>query len=112
MGSKNLIRNAQAGTYVAMRQSFQGANLYAQTESATPPDALRVLFYVVYSYGPHFPLFVYDPRDGGVWYENEDRYSVTTSKHRSQSHPHVDTIKVSTAALKNLIATGKKPGEE
>ena len=43
--------------------------------------------YAVYSYGEHWPLFVwYD----GTWYGNEDKYSPTTTKHQSQTHPLAD----------------------
>lgn len=55
--------------------------------------------YIVYSYGHHWPMFVFD-RASGVWYENEDKYSVTTSKHRSQSHPRVDTVKLSLSDIR------------
>ena len=34
--------------------------------------------YGVFSYGEHWPLHVWD---GQQWHHNEDRYSVTTSKH-------------------------------
>ena len=57
--------------------------------------------YVVYSYGTHWPLFMWD---NGEWWENEDKYSRTTTKHRSQTHPHVDTSKGSRTYLKHMIA--------
>lgn len=59
--------------------------------------------YVVYSYGEHWPLFVYH---NGVWYENSERYSVTTSKHRSVSHPHCETVPASCDTLKKFIDYG------
>jgi hypothetical protein len=59
--------------------------------------------YVVYSYGTHWPLFVWHE---GTWYENADRYSVTTSKHRSAAHPHCTTIPASCDALKAFIEWG------
>jgi hypothetical protein len=59
--------------------------------------------YVVYSYGKHFPLFVHQD---GIWYENQDRYSVSTSKHRSQSHPHTNTMPMTTSALQRIIDDG------
>lgn len=64
--------------YVEKKIPFQNSNgqLFGRWE--TP------LMYVVYSYGPHWPLFVWDGFD---WYENEDKYSPTTSKHRTQAHP-------------------------
>jgi hypothetical protein len=43
--------------------------------------------YIVYSYGSHFPLFIYE---GGAWYANADKYSVTTNRHYSHAHPHCD----------------------
>lgn len=56
---------------------FQANNLYAQN---------RGRFYVVFSYGEHWPLWVHDNRSH-VWYENSDKYSVTTGRHKSQSRP-------------------------
>ena len=38
--------------------------------------------YVVYSYGYHWPIAVYD-RAARMWYVNDDKYSVTTSRHAS-----------------------------
>ncbi len=38
--------------------------------------------YVVYSYGDHWPLAVYEDMTG-TWYVNTDRYSNTTSRHAS-----------------------------
>ena len=37
--------------------------------------------YVVYSYGKHFPVAMYDESLG--WSVNTDRYSPTTSRHQS-----------------------------
>lgn len=62
------------------------------------------LLYVVYSYGEHWPLFAWD---NGEWYENEDKYSPTTSKHHSQTHPHKETDKRSRTWLRNFITDHK-----
>lgn len=43
--------------------------------------------YAVYSYGEHWPLFVYDWRVN-QWYENVDKYSVTTTRHASHTRPY------------------------
>lgn len=56
--------------------------------------------YVVYSYGYHYPMFAYL---NGTWYENSDKYSVTTSKHHGQARPAGDTVKVNTEDLQRLI---------
>lgn len=38
--------------------------------------------YAVFSYGEHFPLFVYS-NVSQSWFMNCDRYSATTARHRS-----------------------------
>lgn len=87
-------------TSVQSCREFQcHGSLYAKWETAA--DGTRM--YVVYSYGDHWPLFVCHD---GVWYENSDRYSVTTSKHRSQSHPHCDTMLVPCDLLKKYVRYG------
>jgi len=43
--------------------------------------------YAVYSYGNHWPLWVYD-WNSNQWYENVDKYSVTTSRHASHTKPY------------------------
>lgn len=85
---------------VKARGAFQRyGSLYAEWRTAS--DGTRM--YVVYSYGEHWPLFVCHD---GTWYENSERYSVTTSKHRSASHPHCDTIPATCDDLKRFISRG------
>lgn len=83
--------NFKARQHVQDRQPFTGNNTFGERVG----DA-----YAVYSYGYHWPLFVHVD---GKWYENEGRYSVTTSKHRSQLHPLCDTELVSVNDLKDMI---------
>ncbi len=54
--------------------------------------------YIVWSYG-WWPLYVYK---NGKWYENISRYSVTTSKQKSQSRPTSDTIQLEHSEIKRL----------
>ena len=86
------ISNKTARQFVQVRAPFTGNNTFAE---------LRNGIYVVFSYGDHFPLFAFV---NGEWFENEDKYSVSTSKHRSQLHPLCDTHKLSTAALKSVYS--------
>jgi len=58
--------------------------------------------YVVYSYGPHFPLLVYNPSEQ-KWYHNSDKYSTSTSKHLTQLRPLCETFPLNTKALQSLI---------
>jgi hypothetical protein len=94
------IRTTRRGarTHIQNLQPFKMSNgtLYGRwVETQTPTPA-----YVVYSYGPHWPLFIYCD---GTWYENEDKRSMTTSHHRSYAHPHTDTTPRSTTWLRGFI---------
>lgn len=64
---------------------FKDTNKYARNEA-------NGRLYVVYSYRDTWPMFIYD-RQTGMWYETENKYSVTTSRHRTQCHPYCDTQK-------------------
>jgi len=81
------ISNIRARGFVQDRKAFKANNLFAVTKGNK---------YIVYSYGTHFPLFLFSD---GIWYENQDKYSVTTSKQKTQSHPLCNTQKVSTEWL-------------
>lgn len=87
------VANFAARTQVQQLVPFTGNNTFARHVGPA---------YVVYSYGEHWPLFVHMD---GQWYENGDRYSVTTSKHRSQLHPLTDTNIVSITELCDMIDT-------
>lgn len=88
------VANSNARKYVQQRKPFRGNNTYG----ACIEDR-----YVVYSYGEHWPLFMYDD---GRWFANSDRYSRTTSKHRSQLHPLTDCTSMSPSEMCDLAAYG------
>ena len=77
------VSNIRSRSYVQDRLPFKANNLFAVTKGNK---------YIVYSYGVHFPLFLFS---NGIWYENQDKYSVTTSKHKTQSPPLCNTQTVS-----------------
>lgn len=86
MSSVPRIANARCRRYVQSKHPFKANNLSAEWTTRDESD-----MYIVFSYG-YWPLFIFTV---GQWYENEERYSVTTSKHRSQSHPLVGTTLLS-----------------
>ena len=96
------IANRDARQYVLRRKPFDGSNLYARRRTLVTSDD-TVTWYTVYSYGEHYPMFIHI---NGYWFENEDKYSVSTSKHRSQSHPHAVTFPLSTQWMKVLAEQG------
>ena len=83
--------NSSARSMVQAKIPFTGNNTFGENLNGA---------YVVFSYGHHWPMFACID---GTWYENDGRYSTTTSKHRSQLHPLEDTEKVSLEELLNLV---------
>ena len=91
-----VIANQNARKYVENRQVFTGSHTFSEYAKNKNGGEL----YVVFSYGYHFPLFVFTENQ---WYFNKDKYSVTTSKHKSQLRPNVTNfIELNTQELKEL----------
>lgn len=87
---KMKIPNYKAKEYVQNRQPFTGSNTFGECVG----DA-----YVVYSYGHHWPMFIYV---GNKWYENKDSRSVSTSKHQTQLRP-CNTNLINGSELRDMI---------
>ncbi len=85
------IANKNAHFYVDEKMEFQGNNIFACWLDG---------MYIVYSYGIHFPIYVFKE---GEWYGNEEKYSVTTSKHQSQTRPNAQIKWVKTEELYMII---------
>ncbi len=97
------IANRDARQYVLQRKPFDGSNLYARQRTLVTDDD-TVTWYIVYSYGEHYPMFIHI---NGHWFENDYGYSRTTNKHRSQCYPHgADTFPLSTQWMKVLAEQG------
>ncbi len=101
------VANSKCRDHVVARLPFKGSNLWGEWVKPLAHDKQQ---YVVYSYGQHFPAYVYAE---GMWFENEDKpcsyrmvYSPTTSKHMSQARPTDKTILLSTRAMIALVAEG------
>lgn len=79
------INGRKCRPYVEKKIPFKNSNgqLFGRWE--TP------LMYVVYSYGEHWPLYVWDGFD---WFENEDKYSRTTTHHRGYARPYTDNPQI------------------
>lgn len=76
------ISRREAAVKVQRRDLFTGSNIFGNWY-----DDL----YIVFSYGKHWPLFIYD-KSVEQWFGNEDKYSHTTSTHFSMLHPGVDNM--------------------
>ncbi len=82
--SLKMIANGKARECVDNLTPFRASNLCAEWSEGSYTDGLRR--FVVYSYRYTWPLFVYDEL-ADQWYENETRFSKTTSRHRNQCQP-------------------------
>lgn len=92
-----VITNREANQCVATKELFRN------TTGSIYSEWVRDDMYVVYSYGEHFPLFIFV--EGQGWFENGDSYSRTTSKHNSHAHPSVPTKKLNTDGMVKLAKT-------
>jgi hypothetical protein len=104
------ISNKQARGYVQELKPFTASNIFAEwiTVKYREGEVERWMdrkVYAVFSYGRHWPLFVYDGQ-AEVWFENTERYSNTTSRHRSQAHPLRPTIACDVATIKEVLTVG------
>jgi hypothetical protein len=98
------INGRQSRPYVKARTEFKNSNgqLYANWIGEPESNTGR---YTVYSYGPHWPLFIYVPKVD-TWFENKEKCSTTTSRHRTFTHPHCDTVALSLEQIKLLDRLG------
>jgi hypothetical protein len=99
------IANRDCRSAVENKKEFNGSNLFARWHGNV---------YVVYSYGEHYPMFLWiNPAALGAWdygdvgwHENSDKFSTSTAKHHSQARPlESEAIQHgSTKDLNNLIS--------
>lgn len=100
------INGRNSRGYVQRKEPFQNSNsqLYAEWLGLDGRENSEAR-YCVYSYGPHWPLFIYVPKVG-TWFENKEKCSTTTSKHRTFTHPHCDTTLLTLEQMKLLDRLG------
>ena len=84
----------QAVELAKNRKEFVSGNAFALNYHATG-------YYVIYSYGTHWPLYIYD-YNTQQWYGNSDKYTRTTSKHYSKLNPG-NVLPLSCEEMKGLV---------
>ena len=91
------VANSNCRQHVESLTEFNGSNLFSESKPK---------YYVVYSYGYHFPILLYVHADS-VWFINNDKYSRSTRKHQSQTYPRcgkkVNTDKAELQKIINLL---------
>ena len=101
--SKSYVANRDARRCVQRCIEFKGSNVWGEHTDVETGEV--TLNYVVYSYRYTWPLFVFDNL-AQVWYENKDKVSRTTSRHRTQLHPLCDTIPLGVEDMKVVARLG------
>jgi hypothetical protein len=94
------VANAKCRPYVERCEPFRGSNLYGVYSLMDADHEV----YTVYSYDVHYPMFIHTK---GMWFENEDKYSASTSKQMTQARPMgVRPILLSTRWMQRLANNG------
>lgn len=91
--------NRNAREFVQSLCPFKANNVTGDWE--THPAGI---FFVVRSY-EWWVLFAYH-RPTKQWYENVSKHSSTTSKHRTQTHPHTLTVAVNAQTVLDVLQSG------
>lgn len=90
--------NREAHRHVTARALFKGTNLYSANIG---------YLYAVFSYSQTYPLYVYAK---GVWYENSDKSTQTTERHRRDARPDgVSTVPRTTVELRTMLHEAIQP---
>ena len=96
------VSNNKARQYVEKLEEFQGSNTFGKWHSWG--EGASKLF-VVYSYGHHFPMYVYD-QVSNMWIGNKDKFSQSTTRHQSQLRPSSIGLWVDTDDMQSIARDG------
>ena len=97
------IANSKCRPLVEAREPFQGSNLWGVWHDSTLVESTDRQ-YVVYSWGHHFPIYIYC-EGYNQWFGNIDRFSRSSTKHQYQARPFDVEIHWLPIQLMVLLAT-------
>jgi hypothetical protein len=99
------IANKNCRSYVEDRMAFDGSNMWGTWHKSTLTESTDK-HYVVYSWGHHFPIYIYDDNTW-QWFGNKDKISQSTTRHQSQARlDDVDIAWLTTAEMSTLAVVG------
>lgn len=99
------VSNNKARQYVEKLEEFQGSNTMGKWLNVANGRDGTNFIYVVYSYGSHFPMYIYD-KIQGKWLGNKDKYSSSTTRHQSLLRPSSVGLWYNTDDMKEVIYHG------
>jgi hypothetical protein len=97
--------NNQCKQYVSELKPFKGSNLFAQW--VYPENEDEPAQYVVYSWGEHWPLYIYDVPNK-QWFQNASHASQGTNAHRWDCSLDVRYLQLDVATMKNIVTQGAR----
>ena len=102
------VSNNKAREYVEKLEMFQGSNTFAEWcfhgSGDDQGNHEQKKVYVVYSYGSHFPIYIYD-KEQGKWIGNKDKYSSSTTRHQSQLRPSSVGLWLNTEEMRSVVSS-------
>ena len=100
------VSNNKARDYVNGYKEFQGSNMFSKWLDIGNGRMEMKSLYVIYSYGSHFPMYVWDNVEK-KWIGNKDKYSQSTTRHQSLGRPSGEIhVWLNTDEIKNVIYHG------
>jgi len=96
------IANSKCRSLVESRTPFQGSNLWGTWHNSTIVESTDRQ-YVVYSWGHHFPMYIYDEATQ-VWFGSIQKSSQSTTRHQSLARPRDVEIHWLTTRVMCVIA--------
>jgi hypothetical protein len=93
------VSNNKARDFVNRLEEFQGSNTMGKWVSY---DEGMTKLYIVYSYGHHFPMYIYD-EEQNKWVGNKDKYSQSTTRHQSLLRPSSVGLWVDTDDMQSIV---------
>lgn len=98
---KNLDECAEL---VRKKEPFKFTNVFADFRPEYLPTRCPPR-YVVFSYGHHYPMYVYD-YEACQWFGNADKSTPTTQRHKRKFQPYSVAQWVDTATLNSIAVSG------
>ena len=104
---KKRVANKDTSEYIDKLEVVEGSNIFTENSGKLPDNPTTDdNLYIVYSYGWHFPMYIYC-RQADLWYGNSDKYSASTSKHQSQARPTQPITQwLTTQEMKDMVRHG------
>ena len=93
------VSNRKCRICVNSREEFKASNIFGEWQGWKGDE-----WYTVYSYGKHWPMYVYVPGEG--WFGNNGKYSVSTSKHSGQARPSGDIVFICIKDIRAIAECG------